>query len=121
MNIVRELCKKKGVKQYELAQAIGVTQPAVSDWCSNKKDPSDENLRKLAEYFGVDELFILGHGLYSLPVIKDAKPKTIEAKILAQGIDKLSPDQRRQALNVVRAVFSDHPELFNGGNYDEET
>ena len=64
MNIIRELRKKKGIQQKELAIAIGVSCPTVSAWESNKKDPSGERLKKLAEFFGVDELVILGRGTF---------------------------------------------------------
>ena len=39
--------------QKELADAIGVTQTAVSYWVSGKKFPRDETLKKIADYFGV--------------------------------------------------------------------
>ena len=60
MNIVKELRKKAGIQQKELALIVGVAQPTVSEWELNKKDPSGKRLKKLAEYFGVDELVILG-------------------------------------------------------------
>ena len=63
MNIVHELRKKKGIQQKELAIAIGVSCPTVSAWETNKKDPSGERLQKLAKYFDVDELVILGRGV----------------------------------------------------------
>lgn len=66
MNIVKELRRKKGIQQKELALSIGVSRPIVSEWESGKKDPSGERLRKLAEYFGVDELVILGKGFQVL-------------------------------------------------------
>lgn len=66
MNIVRELLKKAGITQKELAIEIGVTEATISDWKRNKKDPNEENLKKLARYFGVDELAILGTGMMSL-------------------------------------------------------
>ena len=66
MNIVRELRKKKGIQQKELALTLGVSQPTISDWEANKKDPSGDRLRKLADYFGVDELVILGKGVVDL-------------------------------------------------------
>ena len=46
----------------------------------------------------------------------DPVPKTIEARIVSGGMDKLPQEQREQILNVVRAMFTQHPELFN----DEE-
>ena len=66
MNIVRELRKKKGIRQKELALTLGVSQPTISDWEANKKDPSGDRLKKLAGYFGVDELVILGKGVVDL-------------------------------------------------------
>ena len=121
MNIVKELRKKKGVQQKELAISVGVSQPTVSDWEANRKDPSGERLRKLAEYFGVDELVILGRGVGGVPLIKDEVPKTVEAKILAHGIDKLSKEQREQALNIMKAVFEQYADLFKKESYNHET
>ena len=38
LNIIKELRKKKGIQQKELALVIGVAQPTVSEWESGKKD-----------------------------------------------------------------------------------
>lgn len=147
MNIVRELRKKKGIQQKELAIAIGVSCPTVSAWESNKKDPSGERLQKLAKYFGVDELVILGKGAYIpdkpglfVPIkpeisgesetdqiierlLKklDNQPKTAEARILAKGVDRLPPEQREQALTVFRAVFANHADYFEKGTDSDDT
>ena len=66
MNIVKELRKAKDIQQKELAISIGVSRPIVSEWESGKKDPSGERLRKLADFFGVDELVILGKRVVDL-------------------------------------------------------
>lgn len=126
MNIIRELRKKKGVQQKELSIAIGVSQPTVSDWEKNKKDPSGENLKKLADFFGVDELIVMGRGVIDLTQDTSAQdtltksvegiPKTIEAKIISDGVDKMTKAQREQVLAVVKAMFANHPELFEEGD-----
>lgn len=113
MNIVRELRKKKGIQQKELALEIGVSIPTVSDWETGKKDPSGDRLRKLAEYFGVDELVILGKEVISIGPRDIAGPKTEEARIISGGVDRLPKAQREQALRVFRAMFDQHPELFD--------
>lgn len=107
MNIVKELRKKKGIQQKELAIEIGVTQPTVSDWESGKKDPSGARLNALAAYFGVDELVILGKGNQTGRV-----PVTDEAKIVSGGLDKLSKEERERVLNMLRAMFANRPDLF---------
>ena len=138
MNIVKELRKKKGIQQKELALEIGVSRPTVCEWESNKKDPSGDRLKRLAEYFEVDELVILGKGsvLYTPDDPKvcgksetdqiierlldqlGQQPKTAEARIISGGVDKLPQEQREQVLNVVRAMFAKHPELFEGGKHE---
>ena len=126
MNIVRELRKKKGIQQKELALEIGVSRPTVSEWESNKKDPSGERLHRLAEFFGVDELVILGRGQTGLFVPEDpkvigksetdqiierllkqleAQPKTAEARIVSGGMDKLPKDQREKVLKIFCALY----------------
>ena len=109
MNIVKELRKKRGIQQKALALEIGVSCPTVSEWESGKKDPSGERLQKLADFFGVDELVILGRNIVTR---SEEEPKTEEAKILAKGIDQLPKEQREQALNVIRAMFAQKSDLF---------
>lgn len=112
MNIVKELRKKKGIQQKELAIEIGVSRPTVSDWEANKKDPSGERLRKLAEYFDVDELVILGKGVVDLTQSQPAAPQTQEARIISGAVDRLPQVQRETILNMLRALLANHPELF---------
>ena len=147
MNIVRELRKRKGIQQKELAIAIGVSCPTVSAWETNKKDPSGERLHKLANYFNVDELVVLGKGTFIpdqpglyVPIKPeiagksetdqiferlleklDNQPKTAEARILARGVDRLPPEQREQALTVFRAVFANHADYFEKGTDSDDT
>lgn len=114
MNIVRELRKKAAIQQKELAIIAGVSAPTVSEWEANKKDPSGERLRKLAEYFGVDELVILGKGVIDLTNPQQpGVPKTPEARILASGIDKMPERDRERALNVVRLMFEQYADYFD--------
>ena len=122
---IKELRKKKGIQQKELAIEIGVSRPTVSEWESGKKDPSGERLKKLAQYFNVDELVILGKNVIDLNdkhrekevfVTLMTEPRTDEARILARGIDQLPKAQREQALNVVRAMFSQYESYFEKGD-----
>ena len=143
MNIVKDLRKRAGIQQKELALAIGVSRPTVSDWEANKKDPSKDRLKKLAEYFGVDELVILGKGVVDLYETKDEKPvvpkdvnlseaeqikqyiysrltdiapRTEEARIIAHSVDEMLPKKREIALNTMKAIFADY---FNEGTDNE--
>ena len=138
MNIVRELRIKKGIQQKELALELGVSNAAVSNWEKQKSDPSGVRLKRLAAFFEVDELTILGKNKFT-PFVPnetgnasqtdqiiqrllqqlDNQPKTSEARILAKGVDRLPQEQREQALNVFRAVFSNHADYFEKGKNDD--
>ena len=136
MNIVRELRIKKGMQQKELALELGVSCAAVSNWELQKSDPSGERLHKLAEIFKVDEQFILGYGyenpnlfvpenpkisgvseteqiiMHVLDKLNIQQPSTPEIRIVSGAMEKMSKEQQEQVVNVVRAMFSNHPELF---------
>ena len=50
------------------------------------------------------------------------KPQTAEARILAEGIDKLPKEQRERALAVFRAMFEpQYADLFTKGTNDDDT
>jgi transcriptional regulator with XRE-family HTH domain len=59
MNRVRELRARSGMQQKELALAVGIARPTVSEWEHQKKDPTGERLNKLTEIFGVNRGVIL--------------------------------------------------------------
>lgn len=60
MNRVKELRLSMGMQQKELAIAVGVSRPTVSEWEHQKKDPKGERLLRLAELFGVAPGSIIG-------------------------------------------------------------
>lgn len=61
MNNVKELCIRRGIEQKELSILVGVSQPTVSDWFNQKKNPSGKRLDKLSEVLGVSRSVILGY------------------------------------------------------------
>lgn len=55
---LKKIRKSKGVRQHEIASAIGVSIPTISHWELGRCRPSVVHLRKLADFLGVtvDEL-----------------------------------------------------------------
>ncbi len=56
MNIGRSIgvgIALRNIKSKDIASNLGVTQVTVSNWRQSKRDPSVENIEKMAELFGV--------------------------------------------------------------------
>ncbi len=58
---IKQLRKKKGVSQSELAEAIGVKTNTVSTWERGTRKPDVEALNLLSEYFEVSFEYLLGN------------------------------------------------------------
>ena len=61
MNKIRYCREQKKMSQKYVAISVGVSAPMVSQWESGIKQPSKENLVKLANLFGVSTDFLLDH------------------------------------------------------------
>ena len=106
MNNIRALRTKKGIKsQQEFAQQIGVTQPTVSDWESGKKTPIGINLRKLADFFEVDEKVIEGKVPIDNSSIISKQSTFANAKTF---VDIYSADYERAAIKAAETIIKHH-------------
>lgn len=50
----------RGERQLDLASAIGVSQAAVSGWCSGAKVPKMDRIAKICSHFGCEFVDLLG-------------------------------------------------------------
>lgn len=113
MNVVKELREMAGIQQKELAIVIGVTQPTVSDWENNKKDPKDERLERLASYFGVTKRVIKGlDPIPSSSSIESCPLTPSESELLAIFRD-LNDNGQDALMRQARYLYSD-PDMKRG-------
>ena len=125
---IKQLRISQGLNQSEFARRLAITPGAVSQWETGRTVPDTERLMAIAkefsiplDYFSDEEVqyteteLIRQHLLIELGA---QQPKTSEARILAQGIDKLPKEQREQALNVMKAMFTKYANLFEKGDAD---
>ena len=109
MNIIRELRKRANLQQKELAAEVGVSVATVSDWETQKKDPSGDRLHKLAQIFGVDELVILGAVSPSVVLSADIKNQitmTDEEKILVSNYRALTSEGQAALMATLSGLLS---------------
>ncbi|CAM3505626.1 DNA-binding helix-turn-helix protein [Streptococcus pluranimalium] len=57
---LKELRKKHGLTQKEIAKLIGISQSSYSNWENGNREPSLENVVRLAKLFGVTTDYLLG-------------------------------------------------------------
>ena len=67
-NRIKELRERSNMQQKELALAVGVTRPTISEWENNKKNPTSDRLEKLEEIFGLPKSVILGYEEIPTPI-----------------------------------------------------
>ena len=60
MYMIKKLREKKGMTQKELANALNVTQTAITYWETGKREPNAEIIEKIANFFGVTPAYIMG-------------------------------------------------------------
>lgn len=78
--------------------------------------PDILTLTKIANALSISVDTLLG---IDKPPDNLSSPQTLEARILAAGIDKLPKEQREQALNVVKAMFLQYSDVFERNDNDD--
>lgn len=117
MNTVRELAEIRDISQKELRYALGVSQSTLSDWMNQKKDPKNENLKKVADYFGVNPMVIKGlapipsdyaaknwdyEELVETPPIREQKQLSAVRFALMGEVEDLTDDEVNDVLEFAR-------------------
>ena len=109
---------RKKLKLIDAAKILGVSQPTLSSWESERKSPSLEMLLKLAELYGVTTDYLLGRDIELnanstkpipseiLPTL-DSKPVWIpgQGRALVNGVDNclIFSDGMRISFNDVKS------------------
>lgn len=57
--VFEQLLQKFGVTPYKISKQTGVTQTTLSNWKNGKSTPSNSNLQKIADYFGVSVDYLM--------------------------------------------------------------
>ena len=113
---------KLGYSAEQVAEHLGISPATIYRYENGdiSKLPS-KYIKPLADYLCVTPGYLMGWS-DSGPAAEPDAPKTLEARIVSGGMDKLPKEQREQVLNVVRAMFAQHPELFEkeGNENDPE-
>lgn len=95
---VKYLANKQKISLKELALKLGMGESAIYKW--DKSAPSTDNLKKVADYFGVSTDYLLGR----------EKPQIVEddkLKVIASHIDDdVTEDDMQEILNFIEFIKS---------------
>lgn len=125
---IKRLRKELGMTQEELGKKIGVQKAAINKYeTGTVVNLKREVINNLAKVLGVSPVWLMSDDADWPPMDFNAELKkridqlqTIEARILAQGVDSMPKEKREQALNIMKTIFIDYAEFFNKGDKDDD-
>ena len=113
--------RELGLTQDELAKRIGTTKQMVSKYELGQRSPKVAMANAFAEALETTLDDLLEVEKEEDMSEKVEPPKTIEARILSEGIDKLPKEQRERALAMFRVMFEpQYANLFTKGTEDDD-
>ncbi len=83
-----ELLKKNNKKQKELAESIGLSTSAISDWKKKGTNPAAENISAIADFFNVSTDYLLTGEEKSKEYLRDGEQKLLKMYNLLMEIEK---------------------------------
>lgn len=114
---------RKNMTQAQLAKEVGVTKGAIGNYESEVSSPKEDILIRLMEVLEVDANFLFQDLVHSPFPDETAKPpdrpKTIEARILSAGIDKMPAEDRERALAMMRMIFTQYADYFERSDQND--
>lgn len=110
---IRELRKRLGLTQEELGNMIGVKKAAINKYETGVVvNLKRSTIAALAKALGVSPVELL-----SPEGIPPDQPRTVEARSLAKGIDRMPKAQREAILTMMMNLY---PGLFEKGTDDDD-
>ena len=82
--ILKKLRRRRGIRQIDVANAIGTDQRQISKWETGNLEPDLRSLCLLADFFGVSVDYLVGH--------VTPQPEDDNAR-MRKLLDSLTPDQ----------------------------
>lgn len=108
---IKTMRQSRKMTQADLAKLINQSQSSITMYETGRREPDFETLEALADVFNVPLSSLMDDNSFAWSPVPYTV-STSEARIISSGIDKLSKEQREQALAVFKAMFASHPELF---------
>ena len=103
MERLRYLRKLHALSMKELGSLLGLAESTISLYEKGKRQPDNETLVKIAEYFNVSVDYLLGRENEKTP---PAAELTEDERELLNNFRALNPTMRKYALEIIKAALS---------------
>lgn len=111
---IRTMRKSRDMTQEDLARAIGQSASSITMYETARREPDLETLEAFADVFNVPISAIVGDDIDIEEI-----PQSDDIRLLIRGLNKLSPEQVRQAKEVMKAMFAKYADYFERESDDE--
>lgn len=96
---LKNLRELANMSQKDLADKINVSTVMISQYENNKKMPSRETIKKIAEVFGISSSDLIGDNT--------EEEQCDEIIILNRAARKMSPENRKKLLEMAKIMFQE--------------
>ena len=103
---IRELRISENLSQEQLAELASLNRVTIAKYESGRVEPGAHALSRIADALNASVDVLLGRT--EPPAEAQAVPKTSESRIISECVDKMPPEDREKALNVLKAVYADY-------------
>lgn len=109
MNVFRELRKKRGISQVTLADRLGMSQTAISQWEVGRNLPDTETVKKLCDFYGVSADYILGRTDNPLSLVPRETPYLQVSPFEKQVLEAYRELSSAEQAIICRSLGLTHP------------
>lgn len=96
---LKSLRELASMSQKDLAEKIEVSTVMISQYENNKKMPSRETIKKIAEVFGISSSDLIGDSV--------EEEQSDEIIILNRAAKKMTPEKRKKLLEMAKVMFEE--------------
>lgn len=108
---IKTMRMSRKMTQVDLAKAIDQSQSSITMYETGRREPDFETLEALADVFNVPLSSLVCDDDESRDEPPDGS-HTPEIRIVSGMMEKMTKEQQEQVVNVLRAMFANHPELL---------
>jgi len=103
---IRDLRTAAGLSQEQLAELASLNRVTVAKYEAGRVEPGAQALSRIADALDVSVDVLLGRADPNPE--ESGRPRTVESRIISAGVDRMPPEDRQRALNVLRAACAEY-------------